>query len=292
MAGYSMPAILLPTVDFNKIYPDKVLTCFEEIEADYGLKGFAITIKLWQKVCGSADGYYLNWDDRVCALFAYKIHAGKALVQEILRTLLKEDFFNLDLYEKYGILTADWIQDKWLDYMSRRKNAKIQSEYLLVNCAQNPKVVNNLSKIADKNNKIADKKDSTILNSTILNLSNPKSKKPVGSAPAPSKPICHKYGEYNHVRLTDEQYSKLVEDLGEIKVKDYIKKVDEYCEQSGKSYKNYSLTIRNWINSDGEKSGNVPKPKNKHENTNTSYDLEEWEKYAMSYNPNAKGGTK
>ncbi len=78
---------------------------------------------------------------------------------------------------------------------------------------------------------------------------------PDGSAPTPSKPatIRHKYGEYKHVLLTDEQHSKLVEDFGESRIKDYIKRVDEYCEQYGKSYKNYSLTIRNWLNKDGVK---------------------------------------
>lgn len=53
------------------------------------------------------------------------------------------------------------------------------------------------------------------------------------------------FGEYKHVLLTDEQYKKLVFDYGEKTVARYIKKVDEYCEQSGKRYKNYNLAIRN-----------------------------------------------
>ena len=87
----------------------------------------------------------------------------------------------------------------------------------------------------------------------------------------------HKHGEFGHVLLTDEQYESLVKDLGETKVAEYIRKVDEYCEQYGKSYKNYSLTIRKWINKD--QSG---KKKSK------SYDLEEWEKYALHFNPNER----
>lgn len=70
------------------------------------------------------------------------------------------------------------------------------------------------------------------------------------------KPTYHKYGEFKHVLLSDEQYSVLLKDFGEVRVKDYIKRVDEYCEQNGKSYKNYSLTIRKWINKDGERNGN------------------------------------
>lgn len=70
-------------------------------------------------------------------------------------------------------------------------------------------------------------------------------------------PAKHKYGEFKHVLLSDEQYSSLIRDFGESKTREYIKRVDEYCEQYGKSYKNYSLTIRKWINKDGERNGNI-----------------------------------
>ena len=59
-------------------------------------------------------------------------------------------------------------------------------------------------------------------------------------------PPLHSYGEYKHVRLTDEQYKKLVEDFGQDLTDGGIRAVDEYCEMNGKSYKNYALTIRKW----------------------------------------------
>lgn len=60
------------------------------------------------------------------------------------------------------------------------------------------------------------------------------------------------YGEYHHVKLTASQYEKLVESYGEDIIKEYIIKVDEYCQQYGKSYKDYYLTIRNWLRKDGK----------------------------------------
>ena len=59
-------------------------------------------------------------------------------------------------------------------------------------------------------------------------------------------PPLHRYGEYKHVKLTGEQYKKLVEDFGQELTDGGIKAVDEYCEMNGKSYKNYALTIRKW----------------------------------------------
>lgn len=59
------------------------------------------------------------------------------------------------------------------------------------------------------------------------------------------KPQKHKHGEFNHVLLTDDEYSRLCIDYGPATADLYITKVDEYCEQSGKRYKNYNLAIRN-----------------------------------------------
>lgn len=71
-------------------------------------------------------------------------------------------------------------------------------------------------------------------------------------ATAPFPPKKKTFGEYHHVRLTDSQYEKLVESYGEDIIKEYIIKVDEYCQQYGKSYKDYYLTIRNWLRKDGK----------------------------------------
>ena len=69
--------------------------------------------------------------------------------------------------------------------------------------------------------------------------------------PKELKEVKHKYGEYNHVLLTDKEYESLIADFEEPIIKDYIKKIDEYLEQYGKKgYKNYNLTIRNWIRRD------------------------------------------
>ena len=63
---------------------------------------------------------------------------------------------------------------------------------------------------------------------------------------AVNRPTRHRFGEFQHVLLTDDEYQKLIKDYGEFQTKQAIKKVDEYCEQSGKSYKNYNLTLRKW----------------------------------------------
>lgn len=64
------------------------------------------------------------------------------------------------------------------------------------------------------------------------------------------KSVRHKYGEFKHVLLTEAEHAKLCEEYGEAITQKYIKAVDEYCEMKGKSYKNYNLTVRNFMNRD------------------------------------------
>lgn len=65
----------------------------------------------------------------------------------------------------------------------------------------------------------------------------------------------HKLGEFGHVLLSDEDAAKLDEQFPGF-WRDYITKVDEYCEQSGRRYRNYRLTISNWIRKD-QQTGSV-----------------------------------
>lgn len=65
----------------------------------------------------------------------------------------------------------------------------------------------------------------------------------------------HKLGEFGHVLLGDEDEARLDEQFPGF-WRDYITRVDEYCEQSGKRYRNYRLTISKWIRKD-QQTGSV-----------------------------------
>lgn len=56
----------------------------------------------------------------------------------------------------------------------------------------------------------------------------------------------HKYGEFQHVFLTDKEHTHLIELYGD-SLDEHIKILDEYIETSGKKYKNHSLVIQKWV---------------------------------------------
>ena len=72
---------------------------------------------------------------------------------------------------------------------------------------------------------------------------------PDNPKPKKAKPVRHKYGQYQNVLLTDEQLEKLKSEFPS-DWQDRIERVSVYVQSSGKHYKDYLATIRNWAKRD------------------------------------------
>jgi hypothetical protein len=55
------------------------------------------------------------------------------------------------------------------------------------------------------------------------------------------------WGEYNNVKLTDQEYERLVTDYGEQNTHSAIKFLDEYIEEKGYKSKSHNLALRRWV---------------------------------------------
>ena len=93
---------------------------FQLLEAEFGLKGFAVVVKLYQRIYGS-HGYYCEWTTDVELLFSMQISEGRNSVSEIVGRALERDIFSKPLYDKYQILTSAGIQRRYFEAVSRRK---------------------------------------------------------------------------------------------------------------------------------------------------------------------------
>ena len=100
---------------------------FELIEAEFGLKGFAIVVKLFQKIYGQ-QGYYCEWTEDVALLFGKNVGLGGDAVSEIVRAAIKRGIFDSELYDKYQILTSRGIQERYFEAVSRRKEVEVRNE--------------------------------------------------------------------------------------------------------------------------------------------------------------------
>lgn len=108
---------------------------FEYIEAEFGLEGFAIIVKLFQRIYGGA-GYYCEWSDRVALLFAKKIGAGVNVVREVVSAALRERIFDEDMLKNHGVLTSHGIQKRFAEVAKRRAVIFDKPEYVIGSCTQ------------------------------------------------------------------------------------------------------------------------------------------------------------
>lgn len=111
----------------------------ELIEAEFGIRGFAVIVKLYQKIY--AIGYYCEWTTEVALLFSKKIGLGGNAVSEIVRAAIKRGIFDQRLYDCYHILTSKEIQENYFEATVRRKRVDVKEEYLLYSAARNLKNV-------------------------------------------------------------------------------------------------------------------------------------------------------
>jgi len=102
----------------------------ELLEAKFGLEGFAIFIKLLQKIY--SNNYYLDWNEEIKLLFVKKNSLNINAVNNILNYCLEKNIFNNNLFLKFSILTSSGIQSRYFKAIERRKDIEIINEYILI----------------------------------------------------------------------------------------------------------------------------------------------------------------
>lgn len=109
------------------------------IQAQFGLKGFALVVKLLQKIYGEY-GYYCEWTEDVKLMFiAENFGASKEganFVAEVLKACIKRGIFSEDLFDKYSILTSSGIQKRFADAVKKREQVEMEKAYLLIKVTQ------------------------------------------------------------------------------------------------------------------------------------------------------------
>ena len=144
----------LPYFELDCHMDDKI----ELIEAEYGLKGFAIVIKLYQRIYGGEHGYYCEFTPDTALLLAShwcgssggasgKVGTAsgegslpgfpKNLITDVVAASIRRDIFSERLFREYGILTSSGIQKQYLKATAKREKVKLKKEYLLISVPEN-----------------------------------------------------------------------------------------------------------------------------------------------------------
>lgn len=122
------------------------------IQAEFGLIGFAVVVKLFQKIYGT-NGYYCEWNDDISVLFASENGLSGSssvdMINEIVKACIRRGIFSAELFKKYSVLTSSGIQKRYLNATSKREKIELKKEYLLLTDGINSKnvVINSVSDV-------------------------------------------------------------------------------------------------------------------------------------------------
>lgn len=198
---------------------------YDFIEAEFGLKGYAIVVKLHKRIFKGL-GYYCEWNDRVSKLFAKNACCGAApaLVQEVVKTAIAENIFDRTMFEKYGILTSTDIQKTFYNVAKRRDVVFDVPEYVLF-------VPPALSSAADISAGNVCNQGQNVCN-------------------APQKKSEEKKSELKGRQLTPENRKILADEYGKSVVEAYEQKFQRWRASKNALNADPFLTISKWLSED------------------------------------------
>jgi len=121
---------------------------WEIVEAKFGLEGFAILIKLLQKIYDK--GYYLKLDNYIPLLISKKFGISEEKLKEIIVFSTEIGFFDPETWVKEEVITSKGIQMRYITGTVGRKKVEMEEKYLLLD----DKLPNNVKLKANKCEKI------------------------------------------------------------------------------------------------------------------------------------------
>lgn len=202
---------------------------FELIEAEFGLTGFSVVVKLFQRIYGR-QGYYCEWTNEVALLFSKQCGLGCSVVSEIVSATIKRGIFDKDKYDKYSILTSKGIQERYFEAVSRRKSVFAKSEYLLLCNTKISKNVDISTENVYKNEKNVD----------IFQQSKEEKRKEEKS----------RVKQVACATLTDAQRQILIDEFGTASVTAYINKMERWRVKTNAKITNEFETLVQWLKKD------------------------------------------
>lgn len=243
---------------------------FELIEAKFGLTGFGVMVKLFQRIYRD-EGYFCPWDDEAAALFASKVGVSAIRCEEIVEEALRLGLLDRPLYEQEGVLSSRGIQRRYFSITSRRKSVEAKEKYLLLNPDETPQ---NLV-LADKtvkcrhdvdrkrghvcrNRKNVDNfaqskgKESKAEQSSCCDGTGSPQKTDEAERAEQEREILSPIGGLgeNVVLLSDRQMEDLLETLSLEELNYYLKKLARFIIDKDAAVKNHYATILRWARED------------------------------------------
>lgn len=259
-------------------FEDKI----ELIEAEFGLRGLAIIVKLYQKIYGQF-GYYCEWNDEVALLFSRKacgLPEGDNVVSEVIKAAIKREIFSENMFHEYGILTSAGIQKRYFEAVKRRSEIEVEKAYLLLNASQIPNNVNIIQKNVCRNEEnVYRNQQSKVEESKVnkrkgnINTLCPEPENPASVPPVITLTLNDKT-EYPFYQSDIDEYSKL---YPAVDVLQEFRKMKGWCMDNPtrrKTKRGIRKFVNSWLSRAQDRSGGYRGPNGGQASNN--FNLEDW----------------
>ncbi len=195
----------------------------EALRMLYGNDGYAFYFILLERIYRTSTGEIVVSDAETKQILSRKVDVTIEKFEEMLKTALKRGCFDVERYEKDGILTSKGIKKRMEPVISKRLKMKelyqSSDSFCMVSDAETK----------NKPDKVKERKEKE-------SIEKKKEKK-------------HKYGEFKNVILSESEYEKLfIKFNGTAQEK--IEVLSEYLARVGAKYKSHYLTILKWAKDD------------------------------------------
>ena len=211
-------------------------------------------------------GYYIDYSDKDAVIWCVlgdlqgKYCPSPETVAEVITALVACGLFSDDLFQR-EIISSKRAQRTFYSATATRKTVDIDGGiWLLTDTDMAELSVKHCYYLKTHNQPINPANQSIIEANQSINKQSKVKKSRVKeskrestpaadkslAAPSENKPVKHKHGEYGWVLLTDEQYSRLLADLGEIELARCIAYIDESAQSTGNKnhWKDWNLVLR------------------------------------------------
>ena len=95
------------------------------LKAKFWLIWYAMYIELLQFIY--KEWYYIEFTDDNMLLFMSETGLKEEETKLMLEFMLLKDLFNKPLFEKYNILTSNWIQKRYAEWTKKRKRVQVET---------------------------------------------------------------------------------------------------------------------------------------------------------------------
>ena len=131
-----------------------------------GLKSVPVLIQLLSNIY-KYKGYYIEWNEDECFAIADDIGIAERAVQEIVNKSLQVGLFNSEMFNNYGILTSERIQDQYFTAVSKRKSVDYDARFALISLKNVKNAINvDINRIDSVMNTQSKVKESKVEDST------------------------------------------------------------------------------------------------------------------------------